>query len=101
MGDIDITLEQLQAMVGTELRYQGIACTLVEVLTEPPVLVLRPIGAAPVIQAYTSVSGASSRRSNASSSSGDRLSSRASANRPMIRSASLNPRRQARKVSRY
>jgi len=51
MGDIDITLEQLQAMVGAELRYQGIPCTLVEVLTEPPVLVLRPIGAAPVIQA--------------------------------------------------
>lgn len=51
MGDGEITLERLQAMVGAELRYQGIACTLVEVLTDPPVLVLRPIGAAPVIQA--------------------------------------------------
>lgn len=51
MGDGEITLERLQAMVGAELRYQGITCTLVEVLTDPPVLVLRPIGAAPVIQA--------------------------------------------------
>jgi hypothetical protein len=46
-----ITLEHLKALVGGELRYQGLRCTLVDVLDDPPVLVLRPIGAAPVIQA--------------------------------------------------
>jgi hypothetical protein len=46
-----ITLERLKSLVGAELRYQGMRCTLVEVLDEPPVVVLRPIGAAPVIQA--------------------------------------------------
>lgn len=46
-----ITLERLRSLVGTELRYQGLRCMLVEVLDEPPVVVLRPIGAAPVIQA--------------------------------------------------
>lgn len=46
-----ITLERLQSLVGAELRYQGMRCLLVEVLEKPPVLVLRPIGAEPVIQA--------------------------------------------------
>jgi hypothetical protein len=46
-----ITLERLKSLVGAELRYQGMRCTLVEVLDEPPFVVLRPIGAAPVIQA--------------------------------------------------
>jgi hypothetical protein len=46
-----ITLERLRALVGTELRYQGMACMLVELLDDPPVLVLRPIGGEPVIQA--------------------------------------------------
>jgi hypothetical protein len=46
-----ITLERLRALVGTELRYQGMPCTLVDLLDDPPVVVLRPIGAAPVIQA--------------------------------------------------
>jgi len=46
-----ITLERLRSLVGTELRYQGMRCMLVEVLEHPPVVVLRPIGAAPVIQA--------------------------------------------------
>jgi hypothetical protein len=46
-----ITLERLRALVGTELRYQGMACTLVELLDDPPVLVLRPLGSEPVIQA--------------------------------------------------
>jgi hypothetical protein len=42
---------RLRSLVGRELRYQGMRCTLVEVLDEPPVVVLRPIDAAPVIQA--------------------------------------------------
>jgi hypothetical protein len=46
-----ITLERLRALVGTKLRYQGMSCTLVDLLDDPPVLVLRPVGAAPVIQA--------------------------------------------------
>jgi hypothetical protein len=45
------TLQQLRGMVGAELRYQGMRCILVDVLDEPPVLVLRPVDAAPVIQA--------------------------------------------------
>lgn len=49
--DNGITLERLQSLVGTELRYQGIRCVLVDVLEEPPVLVVRPLGAEPVIQA--------------------------------------------------
>lgn len=51
MGTPGITLARLKSLVGTELRYQGLRCTLVEVLDEPPVVVLRPIDAAPVIQA--------------------------------------------------
>jgi hypothetical protein len=46
-----ITLDHLKSLVGSELRYQGLRCILVEVLDEPAVVVLRPIGAAPVIQA--------------------------------------------------
>jgi hypothetical protein len=46
-----ITLDRLKSLVGSELRYQGLRCILVEVLDEPAVVVLRPIGAAPVIQA--------------------------------------------------
>lgn len=46
-----ITIERLRLMIGAEVRYQGLRCTLVEVLDQPPVVVLRPIGAAPVIQA--------------------------------------------------
>lgn len=46
-----MTLARLQSLVGAELRYQGMRCVLVDVLEQPPVLVLRPIGAAPVIQA--------------------------------------------------
>jgi len=51
MGTPGITLERLRALVGAELRYQGIPCILIDVLDQPPVVVLRPIGAAPVIQA--------------------------------------------------
>ena len=51
MQETGLSLERLQALVGAELRYQGMRCTLVEVLADPPVLILRPIGAAPVIQA--------------------------------------------------
>lgn len=46
-----MTLARLQSLVGAELRYQGMRCVLVDVLERPPVLVLRPIGAEPVIQA--------------------------------------------------
>lgn len=46
-----MTLKRLRSLVGRELRYQGMRCTLIEVLDEPPVVVLRPLGAEPVIQA--------------------------------------------------
>ena len=46
-----MTLERLKSLVGAELRYQGMRCLLVDVLDRPPVVVLRPIGADPVIQA--------------------------------------------------
>jgi hypothetical protein len=49
--DEGMTLARLQSLVGAELRYQGMRCVLVDVLEQPPVLVLRPIGAEPVIQA--------------------------------------------------
>ena len=51
MGTPGVTLARLKSLVGAELRYQGLRCTLVEVLDEPPVVVLRPLDAAPVIQA--------------------------------------------------
>jgi hypothetical protein len=47
-GDI---LGRLAQLTGHEVRYQGMRCTVVELLDEPPMLVLRPIDAAPVIQA--------------------------------------------------
>lgn len=46
-----LSLDRLRALLGSELHYQGMRCTLVEVLDEPPMIVLRPIGADPVIQA--------------------------------------------------
>lgn len=51
MSDPRKTIERLRAMIGRQLRYQGMPCTLVEVLADPPVVVLRPIGGEPVIQA--------------------------------------------------
>lgn len=45
-----ITLARLKTVVGRELRYQGMRCVLVDVLDEPPMVILRPIGAEPVIQ---------------------------------------------------
>lgn len=50
MDDTADILEQLGALVGREVRYQGMRCTVVEVLHDPPMLVLRPVGAEPVIQ---------------------------------------------------
>ena len=47
----DSTVQRLRSLVGAELRYQGMRCVLVEVLEDPAMLVLRPIGAEPVIQA--------------------------------------------------
>lgn len=43
-------LEQLARLVGREVRYQGMRCTVVEVLHDSPMLVLRPVDAEPVIQ---------------------------------------------------
>jgi len=51
MAEKHFTLEQLKSLVGTELRYQGMRCLLVEVIDDPPIAVLRPVGAEPVIQA--------------------------------------------------
>jgi len=50
MRNPPVTLEQLKSLVGTELRYQGLRCTLVEVVDDPPMVVLRPVDAEPVIQ---------------------------------------------------
>jgi hypothetical protein len=46
-----MTLARLKSLVGAELRYQGMRCLLVDVLDQPPVVVLRPIDADPVVQA--------------------------------------------------
>ena len=46
-------LASLARLVGAEVRYQGMRCTVVELLHDPPVLVLRPVDAEPVIQADT------------------------------------------------
>ena len=51
MIEASALLNRLRTLVGRELRYQGLRCTLVEIIDQPPVLVLRPIGAEPVIQA--------------------------------------------------
>jgi len=53
MGGMEtgMTLARLKSLVGAELRYQGMRCLLVDVLDQPPVVVLRPIGADPVVQA--------------------------------------------------
>lgn len=50
MEDPDDILEELARLVGREVRYQGMPCTVVEVLHDPPMLVLRPVDAEPVIQ---------------------------------------------------
>ena len=51
MAEKELTLARLKALVGAQLRYQGMLCTLVDVVDDPPVAVLRPVGAEPVIQA--------------------------------------------------
>jgi hypothetical protein len=53
MPETHVKIERLRAMVGWQVRYQGAPCVVVEVLSEPPMVVLRPIGAEPVIQADT------------------------------------------------
>jgi hypothetical protein len=50
MEDQDDILEDLARLVGREVRYQGMSCSVIEVLHDPPMLVLRPVGAEPVIQ---------------------------------------------------
>jgi hypothetical protein len=44
-------LARLAPFVGREVSYQGLRCTVLDLLSDPPVLVLRPVDAAPVIQA--------------------------------------------------
>ncbi|NHA14291.1 hypothetical protein [Thioalkalivibrio sp. XN279] len=44
-------LARLAPFVGREVNYQGMRCTVLDLLSDPPVLVLRPADAAPVIQA--------------------------------------------------
>jgi hypothetical protein len=44
-------LARLAPFVGREVSYQGMRCTVLDLLSDPPVLVLRPVDAAPVIQA--------------------------------------------------
>ncbi|MFU8821193.1 MAG: hypothetical protein ACNA8G_06505 [Gammaproteobacteria bacterium] len=52
MGGMEtgMTLARLKSLVGAELRYQGMRCLLVDVLDQPPIVVLRPIDADPVVQ---------------------------------------------------
>lgn len=50
MDDGADILERLAGLVGREVRYQGMRCSVVELLHDPPMLVLRPVGAEPVIQ---------------------------------------------------
>jgi hypothetical protein len=44
-------LARLAPFVGREVTYQGMRCTVLDLLSDPPMLVLRPVDAAPVIQA--------------------------------------------------
>jgi hypothetical protein len=44
-------LARLAPFVGREVSYQGMRCTVLDLLSDPPMLVLRPADAAPVIQA--------------------------------------------------
>lgn len=53
MPETRIEIERLRAMIGRQVRYQGLPCVMLEVLSDPPMVVLRPIGAEPVIQADT------------------------------------------------
>ena len=47
----DEILARLAPFVGREVSYQGLRCTVLDLVSDPPVLVLRPVDAAPVIQA--------------------------------------------------
>lgn len=53
MPETQVRIERLRAMIGGQVRYQGMPCVVLEVLSDPPMVVLRPIGAEPVIQADT------------------------------------------------
>lgn len=44
-------LARLAPFVGREVQYQGLRCTVLDLLSDPPMLVLRPVGAETVIQA--------------------------------------------------
>lgn len=42
MTDAIITLPHLRTLIGLRVRHLGLACTVVEILEEPPALVLEP-----------------------------------------------------------
>jgi hypothetical protein len=44
-------LARLAPFVGREVSYQGLRCTVLDLLSDPPMLVLRPVDATPIIQA--------------------------------------------------
>lgn len=50
MSDQAIDLPHLRTLIGLRVRYFGEACTIVEVLDEPPTLVLEAISGQPTIQ---------------------------------------------------
>lgn len=51
MTKIEIDIEQLRNLIGRRARYQGILCTIIEVLEDGPVLVLEACHKLTTIQA--------------------------------------------------
>ncbi|NWG86161.1 MAG: hypothetical protein HXY26_01395 [Hydrogenophilaceae bacterium] len=51
MPEAIIHLPHLRSLIGLRVRFLGEACIIVEVLDEPPTLVLEPLDSARVIQA--------------------------------------------------
>lgn len=50
VNDRSEILARLAPFVGREVGYQGMRCTVLDLVSDPPMLVLRPVDAAPVIQ---------------------------------------------------
>lgn len=48
---LPVKLERLRRAVGLEVEYEGARCLVVDVLDDPPVLVLRRLGESAAIQA--------------------------------------------------
>ena len=44
MSDAYISVDELRGMIGTRVRYQGITCSILEVLEDGPALVLISVG---------------------------------------------------------